>query len=353
MSDERTSATRAIGTPVEPAGSTPQPAEWRDIDVHAAAARIAGHVVRTPLVRLPIDTPSGHAVYAKPESLQRTGSFKLRGATNFIANLSPAQRARGVVAHSSGNHAQGVAAAARAFGVAATIVIPEGAIEMKVANTRALGATVVRCENTQQGREGTARAIAERTGAIMTPPYDHRDIVAGQGTVGLEIAEDLPDVANVIVPIGGGGLAAGVAIAVTGVRPGCQVIGVEPELAADAHQSLVEGRRVSWPSESVNATAADGVRTQSIGALNFAVLRELLTGVVTVGEDDITRAARWYATTAHLVTEPTGALSLAAVWRLLSGDSPDGISLHPGPTVLIISGGNVEPRALCTILGVT
>ncbi|HET8985768.1 MAG TPA: threonine/serine dehydratase, partial [Trueperaceae bacterium] len=332
-------------------GSTAPSVDWRDIDVHAAAARIAGHVVRTPLLRLPIDTPSGHAVYVKPESLQRTGSFKLRGATNFIANLSAEQRARGVVAHSSGNHAQGVAAAAKAFGVQATIVIPEGAIEMKVANTKALGATVVRCENTQEGREGTARAIAERTGAVMTPPYDHRDIVAGQGTVGLEIVEDLPDVANVIVPIGGGGLSAGVAIAVTGARPGCRVIGVEPELAADAHQSLLEGRRVSWPAESVNTTAADGVRTQSIGVINFAVLSELLAGVVTVGEEAIARATRWYALTAHLVTEPTGALSLAALWQLLAEGSSDGISLLPGPTVLIISGGNVEPTTLCTILG--
>jgi threonine dehydratase len=351
MSDQRTSDPRAPGVPVDPAGASAPSSDWRDIDVHAAAARIADHVVRTPLLRLPIDTPAGHAVYVKPESLQRTGSFKLRGATNFIANLTLEQRARGVVAHSSGNHAQGVAAAAKAFGVAATIVIPEGAIELKVANTKALGATVVRSENTQEGREGTARAIAERTGAVMTPPYDHPDIVAGQGTVGLEIVEDLPDVANVIVPIGGGGLSAGVAIAVKGARPACQVIGVEPELAADAHQSLVEGRRVAWPAASVNKTAADGVRTQAIGVLNFAVLSELMAGVVTVSEDAIARATRWYATTAHLVAEPTGALSLAALWRLLSEDANDGITLLPGPTVLIISGGNVEPRALCTILG--
>lgn len=353
MSDEAPDTTPAPGIPVEPAGETATSANWRDIDVRAAAALIAGHVVRTPLLRLPIDTPSGHGVYVKPESLQRTGSFKLRGATNFLANLSPDDRARGVVAHSSGNHAQGVAAAAKAFGVSATIVIPEGATELKVANTKALGATVVRSANTQEAREGTAKAIAERTGAVMTPPYDHPDIVAGQGTVGLEIVEDLPEVANVVVPIGGGGLSAGVCIAVKRANPACQVIGVEPALAADAQQSLREGRRVAWPAEIVNKTSADGVRSQVIGVINFAVLSELMAGVITVDEGAIAEAVRWYATTAHLVTEPTGALSLAALRRLLADGTVEGVTLQPGPTVLIISGGNVDPATLCTILGAT
>jgi len=351
MSEQHRGAVGAIGTPFDEDGIQAQAVDWRAIDVKAAATRIAGHVVRTPLLRLPLDTPSGHPVYAKPESLQRTGSFKLRGATNFVANLSPQDRERGVVAHSSGNHAQGVAAAAKAFGVSATIVIPEGAVAMKVANTEALGATVVRSPNTQEGREGMAIAIAERTGAVMMPPYDHPDIVAGQGTVGLEIVEDLPDVANVIVPIGGGGLSAGVAIAIKHAQPHCQVIGVEPELAADAQQSLREGRRVTWPAASVTATAADGVRTQVIGVLNFAVLSELMTGVVGVDEAAIADAVRWYATTAHLVTEPTGALSMAALRRLLATGTADGVTLQDGPTVVIISGGNVDPAALCTILG--
>lgn len=350
MNSEASSAISSVGTPVDDSSATATAVDWRTIDVAAAAARIAGYVVRTPLVRLPLDTPSDQPVYVKPESLQRTGSFKLRGATNFVASLSPADRAKGLVAHSSGNHAQGVAAAAKAFGVNATIVIPEGAVALKVANTEALGATVVRCPNTQEGREGTAREIAERTGAVMTPPYDHPAIVAGQGTVGLEIVEDLPDVANIIVPIGGGGLAAGIAIAVKGANPTAQVIGVEPALAADAQQSLREGRRMAWPAESVTKTAADGVRTQAIGVLNFAVLSELLTGVVTVSESAIEDAVRWYATTAHLVAEPTGALSLAALRRLMDEGSADGVTLAPGPTVLIISGGNVDPATLCTIL---
>lgn len=326
-------------------------ARWPEIDVAAAAERIAGHVIRTPLLRLPFDA-NGHPVYAKPESLQRTGSFKLRGATNFMARLTPEQRALGVVAHSSGNHAQGVAAAARAVGAAATIVIPEGASAYKVAATEALGATVVRCENTQGAREGTARDIAERTGAIMTPPYDHPDIVAGQGTVGLEIVEDLSDVANVIVPIGGGGLSAGVAVAVSTGAPTARVIGVEPAFAADAQQSLREGRRVSWTAESVNKTMADGVRTQSIGVLNFAVLSALLAGVVTVDENAILEAVRWYATTAHLVTEPTGALSLAALRRLMAAGEADSVSLADGPTVVVISGGNVDAAGLARLLGV-
>lgn len=327
--------------------------QWTDVDVEAAAERIAGHVLRTPLVRLPLDTPSGHPVYAKPESLQRTGSFKLRGATNFMARLTPEQRAAGVVAHSSGNHAQGVAAAAKAFGVAATIVIPEGASEYKVAATEALGARVVRSENTQEAREGTAAEIAERTGAIMTPPYDHPDIIAGQGTVGREIVQDLPDVANVIVPIGGGGLSAGVAIAVKSGAPAAQVIGVEPAVAADAQQSLREGRRVTWPAESVNSTVADGVRTQCIGVLNFAVLSAMLTGVVTVDEDAIVDAVRWYAASAHLVAEPTGALSLAAVRRLMAEGEADSVRLLPGPTAVVISGGNVDAAGLSRLLGGT
>lgn len=351
MNADAASEPNVIGTPVEDSGEAASAVDWRTIDVEAAAARIAGHVVRTPLLRLPVDTPSGHPVYVKPESLQRTGSFKLRGATNFVASLSPADRARGLVAHSSGNHAQGVAAAAKAFGVRATIVIPEGAVALKVANTEALGATVVRCPNTQEGREGTARDIAARTGAVMTPPYDHPDIVAGQGTVGLEIVQDLPDVANVIVPIGGGGLAAGVAIAIKRANPAAQVIGVEPALAADAQQSLREGRRMAWPAASVTKTAADGVRTQAIGVINFAVLSELLTGVVTVSEGAIEEAVRWYITTAHLVAEPTGALSLAALRRFHAEGTADGVTLAPGPTVLIISGGNADTDALCTILG--
>ncbi len=318
-------------------------------DLERAQDHVAGAALRTPLIRLDAEGPGGGPVYVKPENLQRTGSFKLRGALNFLASLPDATRARGVVTHSSGNHAQGVAYAARHFGVDATIVIPEGAPRVKVEGTRALGAEVVRCANTQASRHETAEAIARASGATLVPPYDHPWIVAGQATVGLEIADDLPDVANVLVPIGGGGLSSGVALALAHRAPGARVVGVEPELAADARASLLAGERIAWPAEDVTRTLADGVRTQSIGELNFRVLLRHLAGVQTVREDEIRSATRWYARRARLVVEPTGALTLAALRRLLDG-SGDGPVLADGPTVLVISGGNVDDDLLCSLL---
>lgn len=320
-------------------------------DVRAAYARIADGVVRTPLLRLHLPANPDAVVYAKPENLQRTGSFKLRGALNFLARLDPEVRGRGVVAHSSGNHAQGVAYAARHFGVPATIVIPDGAAAVKVAGTLALGADVRRCENTQASRVETAMAIAREQGSTLVPPFDHPWIVEGQGTVGLEIVEDLPGVANVIVPIGGGGLSAGIGLAIKASRPEAKVLGVEPELAADARESLERGERVTWPPERVTMTIADGVRTQSIGALNFALLRRDMSGVVTVTEEEIRDATAWYANVAHLVVEPTGALSLAALRVLLGPGRLHGLpALQDGPTVVVISGGNIDPDALCRLL---
>lgn len=319
-------------------------------DVIAARGRLLGVVRRTPLWPLGIEAPGGHPVFVKPENLQPIGSFKIRGALNFLANMSPEERERGVVAQSSGNHAQGVAAAARHYGVSATIVIPEGAPELKVINTRQLGAEVVRCENTQEAREGTANRIAEETGATIVPPYDHPWIVAGQGTVGAEIVEDLPDVANVIAPIGGGGLATGVGLAVRSLSHGAQVIGVEPELAADAHDSLRKGERQRWEAEQVNRTLADGVRTQQIGQLNFELMKKHLAGVVLVEEESLARNVAWYATSAKLVVEPTGTLSLGAFQRLSEEGTFEGAALKPGPTVLVVSGGNIDPRLLSDIL---
>lgn len=326
--------------------------EPRLADIEAAQRRVAGVVRRTPLLQLPLEGPGGYPVYAKPENLQITGSFKLRGALNFLASLSEEERKLGVVAQSSGNHAQGVAAAAKQFGVPATIVLPEGAPEVKVHNTAALGAKVVRCANTQEARESTAKRIALETGATLVPPYDHPWIVAGQGTIGLEIYEDLPDVANVIVPIGGGGLASGVALALRSRRDSVQVIGAEPLLGADAHDSLQSGERRSWPAEKVTQTLADGVRTQSIGELNFTLLSRLLAGVVTVDEAAIAAGVPWYASNVHLVVEPTGGLSWGAFKRLQAhggGSEVDGMSLKPGPTVLIISGGNVDAELFCSL----
>ena len=318
-------------------------------DVEAAQARLGDAVRRTPLLPLTLpDCP--FPVFVKPEGLQAIGSFKIRGATNFLASLPAEVRAKGVVAHSSGNHAQGVAAAAKRFGVKATIVIPEGAPAVKVANTKALGATVVRCENTQEAREAAVREIAAREGATPVPPFDHPWIVAGQGTVGLEIAQDLPDVKNVLVTIGGGGLASGVAVTIRSLVPGAQVVGVEPELAADAKESLAAGELRAWGPDRVTRTIADGVRSQSIGKLNFAMLSRYLAGVVTVGEDAIAAAVRHYVTAGRLVVEPTGAISLAALRRLLREGSVDGIELLPGPTVVVASGGNVDTAMLCDLL---
>ncbi len=319
-------------------------------DVLAAQSRLRGLIRRTPLWQLDLEGPGGYPVYAKPENLQLTGSFKIRGALNFLSNLTAEQRQLGVVAHSSGNHAQGVAAAARHFGVKATIVIPEGAPEVKVASTRALGAEIVRCANSQDAREETTRQIGEKTGATPVPPFDHPWIVAGQGTLGAEIVEDLPDVANVLAPVGGGGLISGVAVAVRSLSQAAQVIGVEPELAADAFDSLTTGERKRWSAEQTTRTMADGVRTQCIGEVNFRLMSALLGGVVRVEERRLPSAVAWYAKSAKLVVEPTGGLSLAALHRLLEEGGSDGVKLAPGPTVLVVSGGNIEPSMLARMV---
>lgn len=314
-------------------------------DLEAARERIAPVAYETPLVRLPLPGQ----VYAKCESLQHTHSFKIRGAFNFLAQLPPDDRARGVVAHSSGNHAQGVAAAARHFGVPATIVIPHGAPEVKVQRTEALGATVVRCENTSEARSGTASEIAESEGKTVVPPYDHPWIIAGQGTVGLEIAERLPEVAHVLVCVGGGGLIAGIATALADRAPQARVVGVEPELAADGKESFEAGERVTWPADRVTRTIADGVRTQSVGAHNFEVIRTRVDAFVGVAEADIVDAARWYAYEGKLLVEPTGALTLGAWMRARrDGDHPE---WREEPTVLLVSGGNIAFDRLVDLIG--
>lgn len=313
--------------------------------VYQAAERVSGAARRTPLLRV----PAGDGVYVKAENLQVTGSFKIRGAYNFLASLDPTRREQGVVTHSSGNHAQGVAYAARLLGVEATIVIPDGAPPLKVERTRSHGATIVRCGNSSEERERVAGELVQSQGLTLVPPFDHPLIIAGQGTVGLEICQELPEVSNVLVPVGGGGLSAGVAVAVKALRPGARVIGVEPELAADAAESLAVGRRVGWPAQDVTRTVADGVRTQRIGELNFEILHELLDGIVTVSEEAILSAARWYPLQARLVVEPTGALTLAG-YRKLVYESVSEAGLLPGRTVIVASGGNIDPLALGELL---
>ncbi|GHJ50736.1 serine/threonine dehydratase [Nonomuraea sp. TT08I-71] len=306
-------------------------------DVQAAADDIAGAVVRTPL----LPTLWDDELWLKPENLQPVGSFKLRGATHAVARLDPAARSRGVVTHSSGNHGQALAYAARAFGVPCTVVVPEGAPQVKVARMRALGADVRLVPPAR--RLAAAEQVVVDTGAVLVPPFDHPWIIAGQGTIGLEIVADLPDVDVVLVPVGGGGLSSGVATAVKALRPSAAVVGVEPLLAADARDSLAAGEVVVWDVERTYRTCADGLRT-NLSELTFAHLRGRLDGIVTVTEDEIVAALGRLLGEARLVAEPSGAVALAA--RLFHRDE-----LPPGRTVAVVTGGNADPHVLAAALG--
>ncbi|MDQ3628679.1 MAG: threonine/serine dehydratase [Actinomycetota bacterium] len=308
-------------------------------DVQAAAVRIADACVRTPVLAAGTDLP---LLWLKADSLQPTGAFKLRGATNAVAVLDPEVRTRGVVTHSSGNHGQALACAAARAGIACTVVMPEGSVAAKVAATRAWGATVELVPTAE--RASTCAAIAERTGAGVVPPFDDAAIIAGQGTVGLEILDQLPGVATVLVPVGGGGLISGIAAAVKGLAPQVRVIGVEPELAADAAEGMRTGRRTQWPLERTTATIADGLRGGSVGILNWAHLQAQVDGILTVGEAQIVAAVGEIAGRARLVAEPSGAVTTAAYLAHRDRDSL-------GPTVAVVSGGNVDPVAYADMLG--
>ncbi|MEE2040689.1 threonine/serine dehydratase [Nocardiopsis sp. CT-R113] len=302
-------------------------------DVRAAAARIQGHVVRTPLTA----GPPGGGFLLKPESLQPTGAFKIRGATNAVALLDPAQRLAGVVTHSSGNHGQALAHAAARQGAPCTVVVPEGAPGVKVDRIRALGARVVMAS--PERRAAVARELAENEGLALIPPFDDPHVIAGQGTVGLEILEQSPEAATIVVPVGGGGLASGVATAAWTVHPRrVRVIGVEPELAADAAESLRSGHLVTWPPELTHRTMADGVRV-CLSERTFAHLDARLDGIVTVTEDEIARAVATLAHGARLVAEPSGALAAAALLAGRIDTDPE----RPGTTVAVVSGGNADP----------
>ncbi|MBA2570632.1 MAG: threonine/serine dehydratase [Chloroflexi bacterium] len=332
-------------------------------EIREAADRVRGIVVRTPLLPFgqPLaGDPRGRTrVWLKPENLQPIGAFKLRGAYNAIAQLPEAVRARGVVTASSGNHAQGVSRAARLLGIRAVIVMPVDAPRTKVAGVEADGAEIVFVGPASEERAERAAAIADTEGLALIPPYDHRHIIAGQGTCGLEIAEqitelqDAPTEGNtsvfppgpftVLVPIGGGGLASGIATAVKAIRPDATVLGVEPELAADARDSLREGRIVRWSADDVARTSADGMRTMSLGRLPFRHLRRWLDGVLVVDEASIAAAMLAAARWTRMVVEPSGATSLAA-WLTHGEQLPD------GPVVCVVSGGNVDPSRYRALL---
>ncbi|TIC81794.1 threonine ammonia-lyase [Nocardioides sp. GY 10127] len=309
-------------------------------DVRAAREVLAGIVVPTPLEESRwLTAQAGGEVRVKAENLQRTGSFKIRGAYVRLSRLSGEERARGVVAASAGNHAQGVALAAQLLGVRATVFMPEGAPIPKERATRAYGAEVVFAGPSLASALEAAQEHAARTGAVFIHPFDHADVVAGQGTVGLELVEQLPELASVVVPTGGGGLLAGVAIAVKTLRPDVRVIGVQAKDAAAFPASLAQGRPV--PLTQL-ATMADGIAVGTPGELTLAAVREHVDDVVTVSEDLLARAVQGLVERAKLVAEPAGAAAVAAVL-----DDP---SRFPTPCVAVVSGGNIDPLLLGKVI---
>jgi threonine dehydratase len=308
-------------------------------EIRSAADRIRGVALHTPLLRWDDRT------WLKPESLQPVGAFKMRGAYNAVASLSDEERARGVVTYSSGNHAQAVARAARLLGAHATIVMPEDAPPVKVDGVRRDGAEIVVAGRTGEERHAIALELVERDGRVMIEPYDDRRIIAGQGTCGLEIAEDLPAVTSVLIPVSGGGLSAGIATAIKALAPNARVIGVEPELAADAQESLAKGEVVRWDGSLTTRTMADGLRVEHLGWLPFLHLRRFMDEIVTVSEEQMAEAMRQLATRARLVVEASGAAGMAAH---LSGAAPQ--PEGDDHRVIVISGGNVDPAAFAAIL---
>lgn len=257
-----------------------------------------------------------------------------------VASLSAEERGRGVITYSSGNHAQGVARAARLLGASAVIVMPSDAPRIKRERVEADGAEIVTVGTASEERRRVAESIAAERSLAIIPPYDDDRIISGQGTIGIELVEDLADLAVVLVPIGGGGLASGVATAVKAIRPDVRVIGVEPELGADARDSLARGEIVRWPAEMVSRTIADGARTQALGARTFAHMRAYLDGIVIVSEAEIAAGVRLAAERSRLVVEPSGALSIAA---LAFHGRALGLADIAGSVVAVVSGGNVDP----------
>ena len=317
-------------------------------DIQQAQQRIRGIAVRTPLVAY-FPSPSDEAeqrgqLWLKPENLQPIGAFKIRGAYNKVASLSEDERARGVITYSSGNHAQGVAYAARELQVKAVIVMPRNAPRLKMESTAALGAEIVTVGPGSNERLHKAEELARQHLYVMVPPFNDEQIIAGQGTVGLEILEDLPDVDLVLVPCGGGGLLSGTAAAIKLSGSKAKVIGVEPELADDAQQSFRKGEIVELPADRVSSTLADGLRTQTIGPINFEHIRSYVDDIVTVTEDEIRTAMRRMTLNARIVSEPSGAVTFAA-WLFHAMKLPNAKKV-----VAVVSGGNVDPQVLVQVL---
>ena len=322
-------------------------------DLHSAQLRLQGITLRTRLIEFdpgvsPVSPPlrdvgnsdASCRLFLKPENQQPIGAFKLRGAYNKIASLSEEERQRGVISYSSGNHAQGVAYAARALKVKAIIVMPRNAPIIKREATAKLGAEIVLVGPGSDERMKKAQELAAKHGYVIVPPYNDEKIIAGQGTIGLEILEDLPDVETVLSPVGGGGLISGVATVIKLSNPSVKVIGVEPELAADAQASLRSGKIVQFPAEQVSRTIADGLRTQSVGPINFEHIRKYVDDIVTVSEDEIRQAMKVLAANPETIAEPSGAVAVAGF--LFHRDQLPAAKMN----VAIISGGNIEPSML-------
>jgi threonine dehydratase len=324
-------------------------------DIREAQSRLNGITTRTRLIEFNLGVPhvspllrdvgtaaalASRRLYLKPENQQPIGAFKLRGAYNKIASLSPEERKRGVISYSSGNHAQGVAYAARALDVKAVIVMPNNAPAIKREATAALGADIVLVGPSSTERQLKAEELAAQHGYVIVPPYNDEQIIAGQGTMGLEILEDLPDVETVLVPVGGGGMISGVAAAIKLSKPEVNVFGVEPELAADAQASLRAGKIVQFPAEQVTRTLADGLRTQSVGPINFEHMQCFVDGIVTVSEEEICEALKLLAARPETTAEPSGAAPVAGF--LFRADRLPKTRLN----VAIVSGGNIEPQLL-------
>ena len=305
--------------------------------IRYAAERIRGVAVRTPLLAWE------DGVWLKPESLQPVGAFKMRGAYFRVSTLTDAERAAGIVTYSSGNHAQAVARAARLLGVHAVIVMPSDAPALKAERVLADGAELIRAAPGDSERRALAERLALERGLTLIAPYDDPEVIAGQGTCGLEIWEDLPEVAEVLVPVSGGGLISGIAAAVKRLRPAVRVIGVEPEDAADAQESLAAGEIRTWPTERTHQTIADGLRVNRLGNLPWQHLQALVDGIVTVSDEAMRDAMRQLARRARLVAEPSGAASLAAHLTGAAGPAT-------GPRVVVISGGNVDPALYAEVL---
>jgi threonine dehydratase len=328
-------------------------------EIGTAARRLRGVAVRTPLIPFTGTAKAANSLLIKPESLQPTGAFKLRGAYNAVyavtRDLDSCALPDGVVAHSSGNHGFAVAYAARLLGISAAIVVPVNAPAVKTEAIAATGAELIRVEPTLAARIAATEEIARVRGYHPVAPFDDRDVIAGQGTIGLELAEDFSAEpgpkrpAAVLVPVSGGGLISGIAVAVKSLLPGTRVIGVEPELAADARDSLRAGTRVAWTSAQTGRTRADALRVEQVGELTFPHLQAYVDDIVTVSEDEMLDAIRELARRARLVAEPGGAAAVAAALYRDAGE----LGVTPAsdqPVVAVLSGGNVDPTLLADIL---